>query len=154
MTADGFWAKTALRRRLSGPWLAVGLRVTSILLSLAVLWLAMEPLSRFVRLSLARVRYPYELEWMEGGIVPPIQVVRAGGPLYREPSLDFTPFIYAPAYYYVCALTSLVTGVGYFAPRLVSLLSILGCFALIGYWVRRETGSFVAGVAAAGLFSA
>ncbi len=105
-------------------------------------------------MALVRLRYPYELEWMEGGIVTHVQVVLSGRSIYRAPSLDFTPFIYTPLYYYVSALVSLVVGEGYFAPRLVSFLSILGAFTIMGYWVRRETDSIVAAFAAMGLFSA
>lgn len=145
---------SALIARLFGhrapPWQ----RVPSALLSLAIVIVAAIPIARFVGVALQRLNYPFELEWIESGTVSHIQVVLSGHQLYREPSLDFTPFIYAPLYYYVAALPSLIFGVGLLAPRLVSLLSTLGCFVLLGRWVRDETGDPVAGVAAAGLFSA
>jgi hypothetical protein len=122
-------------------------------LSLAIVVVSVMPLLRFVGLALQRLNYPFELEWIEGGTVGHIQVVLAGKQLYREPSLEFTPFIYAPLYYYVSALPTLVLGVGLLAPRLVSFVSILGCFVLLGRWVRDETGDAAAGVAAAGLLS-
>ncbi len=123
------------------------------LISLAVVVIAAVPLARFVGVALQRINYPFELEWIESGTVSHIQVALSGHQLYREPSLEFTPFIYAPLYYYVAALPSLLFGVGLFAPRLLSLLSTLGCFVLLGRWVRDETGDAVAGIAAAGLFS-
>jgi hypothetical protein len=123
-------------------------------LALAIALLAAFPVVRFAVIAFTRVNYPFELEWMEGGIVDHIRVVLAGQPLYREPSLAFTPFIYAPAYYYVSAVFSWVFGVGFLVPRLVSLISILACFVLLAYWVRRETGDLLAGLVAAGLFAA
>ncbi len=101
-----------------------------------------------------RVSYPYPLEWCEGAIVVQIHRVLAGQHLYVEPSLEFTSYIYPPLYYYVSALPALVFGTGHFAPRLVSLLSILGCFVLLGRWVRDETDDPIAGLAAVGLLSA
>jgi hypothetical protein len=124
------------------------------LMTLTVVVLALFPIVRFMSIALARIRYPFELEWMEGGIIDHVRVLLSGQPLYREPSLAFTPFIYTPGYYYASALFSWLFGVGFFAARLVSLLSILGCMALLVSWVRRETGDLVAGVLGAGLFAA
>ena len=128
-------------------------RLLGALLSLATLIVAAIPMARFVGIALQRINYPFELEWIESGMMGHIQVVLSGQQLYREPSLEFAPFIYAPLYYYVSALPSLLFGVGLFAPRLVSLVSTLGCFVLLGRWVRDQTGDAVAGFAAAGLFS-
>jgi hypothetical protein len=109
---------------------------------------------QFVQVALARIPYPFDLEWMEGGIIGHVRRVMAGRNLYGPPSLEFTPFIYPPFYYYVSALASSILGSGYFAPRLVSLLSILGSFVVIGHWVRRESGDALAGLVAAAVFCA
>ena len=61
-----------------------------------------------------RARYPFELEWMEGGVLDHVRVVLSGQPLYRAPSVEFTPFIYTPFYYAVCAALARVFGVGFF----------------------------------------
>jgi hypothetical protein len=124
------------------------------LLTAIIVLASIVPLARFVQVALTRVGYPFDLEWCEGGILGHIRVVLAGQHIYREPSLEFTPYHYPPLYYYVSALPSLVFGAGHFAPRLVSLLSILGCFVLLGRWVRDETGDAVAGLAAVGLLCA
>lgn len=87
-----------------------------------------------------RLVYPFELEWMEGGTVTEIQVILAGRPLYQEPSLPFTPFLYPPLYYYVSAALARMVGVGLFAPRLVSILSTLGSMTLVARLVRAEGG--------------
>jgi hypothetical protein len=112
------------------------------------------PVARFLSTSLARISYPFDLEWCEGGTLGHIRMILAGHQPYQRPSFEFTPFLYTPLYYYVSALPALLLGAGHFAPRLVSLLSILGCFILLGRWVRNETGDSVAGVAAIGLLSA
>jgi hypothetical protein len=104
--------------------------------------------------ALVRMRYPFELEWMEGGVVDHVRVVLAGRPLYREPSLAFTPYIYTPLYYYVSALVSSVVGVGFFAPRLVSTLAMVGNMGMIAKLVRGESGDRLSALVAMGLFAA
>jgi len=136
----------AIQRRL--PTLLDRALTVALVLGLAL------PIWRFVSRLPARLSYPFELEWMEGGIISHIHVVLAGEPLYVAPSLHFTPFIYTPFYYYVCAAVSKVVGEGYFAARLVSSTAILGCFVLLFWWVWRETRSALAGFVAAGLFAA
>jgi len=129
-------------------------RSLELLLTAVIVVASIVPLARFVQVAVLRVGYPFDLEWCEGGTLAHIRVVLAGQPIYREPSLEFTPYLYPPLYYYVSALPSLLFGAGHFAPRLVSLLSILGCFVLLGRWVRDETDDPVAGLAAVGLLCA
>ena len=138
-----FWRHSAL----SG-------RGIEILLSLAIVVASALPVLRFVATALTRIGYPYDLEWCEGGTLAHIRVVLAGQHIYREPSLEFTPYLYPPLYYYVSALPSLILGAGHLAPRLVSFISILGSFVLLGRWVRDETDDPVAGMAAVGLLAA
>jgi hypothetical protein len=108
----------------------------------------------FVAIALLRIGYPFELEWMEGSMVAHIARVVAGQPLYVSPTLAFTPFAYPPLYFEVSALFARILGVGFVPLRLVSLLSSLGCMALIFLIVRRGSTSPWPGVAAACLFAA
>ena len=101
-----------------------------------------------------RISYPFELEWMEGGVLDHVRRVLAGQPLYVKPSIEFIPFIYTPFYYYVSAGFSKIAGNGFGPLRLVSFFSSLGCFGIIYAFVRRESGSIIAGAASAGLFAA
>ncbi len=101
-----------------------------------------------------RLRYPFELEWMEGAVLDHVRVVLSGQPLYRAPSVGFTPFLYTPFYYAVCAVIARVFGVGFVVARVVSVASILGSFLLIADFVRRETKDRTASIAAAGMFAA
>jgi 4-amino-4-deoxy-L-arabinose transferase-like glycosyltransferase len=108
----------------------------------------------FLYVALRRAAYPFDLEWMEGGMVESVRRILAGGPLYAAPSLDFVPFIYTPLFYYLSAGVSLVTGPGYLPLRLVAIASTAACLALLFLIVRRETGKLVPAVCAAGLFAA
>ncbi len=108
----------------------------------------------FCYVGLRRMAYPFELEWMEGGILAHVQRVLAGESVYTAPSLLWTAFIYNPLYYFVAAAAARVTGEGLFALRLVSFLSTLGCLALLYRLAERQTRSPIAGLLAAGFFAA
>ena len=99
--------------------------------------------------ALLRMGHPFELEWMEGGTLQHVQRVRAGQPLYVEPSLAFVPFIYAPLYYHASAASAALLGDGFAPLRLVSLLASVGAWALVAGIVRRETRDREAAVLAA-----
>jgi hypothetical protein len=116
--------------------------------------LAVAYIGYYLSLAAIRLRYPFELEWMEGGSVEHVGRLLAGQQLYQAPSLEFTPFIYAPFYYYVAAAFSSVMGLSFFSLRLVSVLASMGLFALVFLLVRRETSRPIAGLLAAGLAAA
>lgn len=101
-----------------------------------------------------RMAYPFELEWMEGGMVDAVRRLLAGQPLYVPPSLEYVPFIYAPLYFYVSAAASAVLGVGFLPLRFVSFAASLGQFALLFLLARRTAGSAVAGLLSVGLYAA
>lgn len=108
----------------------------------------------YVALACARMTYRYELEWIEGASVEYVGRILDGKQLYVEPSIEFTPYLYPPLYFYVSALVAKVTGLGFLPLRLVSFVSSVGCFALIFLFVRRETSSSFFGTLGAGLFAA
>ena len=45
-----------------------------------------------------RFVYPYDLEWMEGGMLAHALRLADGQPLYAPPSVDFIPYLYTPGY--------------------------------------------------------
>jgi hypothetical protein len=102
----------------------------------------------------ARILYPFELEWLEGGSLDHVRRVLEGRRLYGPPSLEFTPFMYTPLYYYASAAAAAALGLGLPALRLVSLLSSLATLLLLADLARRETGRPLAGLLAAGLYAA
>jgi 4-amino-4-deoxy-L-arabinose transferase-like glycosyltransferase len=124
------------------------------IIRLLVLAMAMAYILLYLFLALLRISYPYELEWVEGAMVEHVQRVLAGQPLYVAPGVDWVAAIYPPLYYYLSAAVAGISGIGFLPLRLVSLLSSLGCFALLYAFVRKETGRASAGVIAAGLFAA
>ncbi len=109
---------------------------------------------QFYIVALSRISYPYELEWMEGAIVDHVLRIMQNLPLYGPPSMEFTPFIYTPLYYYVSAWMSEFVGEGFVALRIVSLLSSTGCLILLGMIILRETKSTFSSIIAAGIFAA
>lgn len=108
----------------------------------------------FVGVAALRVGYPFELEWMEGGMLGQVRWLLAGHRLYGPPSVGFVPFIYMPLYTYVSAGSCAMAGVGFLPMRLVSVAATLGSLGLIHRLVSLETGSRFAGAMAAGLFAA
>lgn len=132
-------------------WLrAAGFR----LLRPLVVLFALGPIGVYLVLGIIHLRYPFEIEWMEGGIVDVVRRVVAGQKIYVKPTVDFVPYIYAPLYFYVAGAFAKVLGVGFFSARLVSFLASLGVIALVFRFVQRDTKSLFAAVAAAGLFAA
>jgi hypothetical protein len=136
----GIQAETGLR------WLVLG--VSSFVMLL------------FVVTALERVRYPYELEELEGYVF--LTALRAfhGQAIYPHPSLAFIPYMYPPLYYYVCAALGKVAGMSISTMRLVSILSTLGCFAAVATLVGTEGPGqrggmrrFLPAIAAAGLYA-
>jgi hypothetical protein len=108
----------------------------------------------YVAIALLRLRYPFELEWLEGTTLEHVRRVLAGEPLFVAPSMEFVPLLYPPLYYYLTAGVAQVLGDGFVPLRLVSFVASVGCFALLFDLVRRETGSPYAGAIAATLFVA
>ncbi|HUG53940.1 MAG TPA: hypothetical protein VMR21_10070 [Vicinamibacteria bacterium] len=82
-----------------------------------------------------RITYPFDLEWMESGMMSHVLRLSEGRPLYGPPSLDFVPFAYAPLYPAVAAALSPLTGVSYAAARAVSvagfLLALVAAYAFL-----------------------
>lgn len=106
----------------------------------------------FVIMSVIRMNYPFELEWMEGGSVDHTQRIINGQGIYVEPSLEFIPYIYTPLYYYISALFSLIFGVGLLPLRLVSIISTLLTGIFIYLIVKNETRNDFSSIISTGLF--
>lgn len=116
----------------------------------AALW----HLLTFITVAWLRLPHRYQLEWMEGGSVEHVRRILSGRSLYAEPAIEFIAFIYTPLYFYFGAALAWLTGPELAPLRLISLIAALGCLALIGTWVWRETGQMLAALLAAGLFAA
>jgi Dolichyl-phosphate-mannose-protein mannosyltransferase len=133
----------------------VELRGRSIPLARALVVVAsLVPTAVYLYVALHRIGYPYELEWLEGGAVEIVRRVAEGQAIYVRPSVHYVPYPYTPLYFWVSGALAHVNGVGFLPLRLVSLLSSLGCCAVLIRIVWSETGDPVAGILASGLFTA
>jgi hypothetical protein len=135
-----------------------------VLTALRVLLAALSALmvALFVYTALRRMHFAYEYDWIEDGMLASVRHLRSGLPLYSAPTTAFTPYLYTPIYLHAAAALSRLTGLGYAPLRLLSLLSTLGCCAVIYLLVYRETNEILerlarrhlAALAAVGLFAA
>ena len=127
--------------------LLAGLTVLAVLAALGYLAVYFYIASR-------RMGYPYELEWIESGFAGQVGRILSGRSVYGPPSVEFTPFLYTPLYFYLSAAAAKIVGAGFLPLRLVSILSSLiaigGIFALVFRRNRNLTASFLA----AGLLAA
>ena len=79
----------------------------------------------FLYTSVNRIFYPFDLEWMEGGMLLHGLRVMEGKNLYVEPSSDFIPFIYPPLYSWFLAMGGWIWELDYPIGRGISFLSTL-----------------------------
>jgi hypothetical protein len=106
-----------------------------------------------VRTVAPRVWYPYDLEWMEGGMLAHSARVADGLPLYVQPEAGFIPFIYPPLYPWLMGLLSgCGLPIGYPMGRLISLVGVAAAALALVLAVRREGGGWSLGVGGAALF--
>ncbi|NOT32651.1 MAG: hypothetical protein HOP12_00600 [Candidatus Eisenbacteria bacterium] len=116
--------------------------------------LALVAAASFLFLAAHRVPYPLELDYIEGALLDHVARLAAGQSIFVEPSMNFITLAYMPGYTALCALVAQVTGVEFWVPRAISLLSMLLLALLVVRVIRRETGDTTLGVAGAGLLLA
>jgi hypothetical protein len=108
----------------------------------------------FLYTAHGRMRYPFSLDQIEGGLLTSLWRIAHGFPLYTKPTLDFVPYLYPPVYLYLAAALSNVTGIGYATLRLLSVLSSLGSMCVIYAIILYETKRHLPSLSGAGLFAA
>ena len=102
--------------------------------------LALGYLLAFLYISTQRLTTPFELEWMEGGMLAHALRLKEGLAIYAPPSLDFVPFFYTPGYPSLLYwLDALGLDLSFTLARSVSLLSTLGTMGLIYWVIQKET---------------
>ncbi len=129
------------RRRTHVNWARVAFRFCAAL--------AVAHVVAFLCVALLRWRYPYDLEWMEGGQLVQSYEILAGRFPYRAPSADYIAFPYQPLYAAVVAALGWIFGLSLPLARAVSIASTLACAGLVGRAVWRETGDRSYGLLAA-----
>lgn len=130
-------------------WARVVVEVPPVVLALGIAALFAETVA-------GRIGYPFDLEWMEGGMLVHAWRVLHGLPLYVKPSSDFIPFIYPPLYVWTVAAVGKVFGLGYAAGRAVSVAgtvaAALALVAAVRLEPERGRGRWAMAIGAAGLF--
>lgn len=139
-------------------------RLIRIAWALPWLLVALPALYQILLLATAiagRVGYPYDLEWMEGGMLHHAQRIQDGLGIYGPPSIDFIPYLYTPLYPSLLALLGGVVGLTYQLGRALSVLSLI---ALLGVSVfslaskrhahARHAPAVAAAILGYGLFAA
>lgn len=84
-----------------------------------------------------RFAYPFDLEWMEGGMLAHAARLTEGQSIYPPPSIDFIPYLYTPLYPTLLALLGSVFGISYQLGRAISVAAILAVVALLAVALRR-----------------
>ncbi|MEE2789186.1 MAG: glycosyltransferase family 39 protein [Myxococcota bacterium] len=108
----------------------------------------------FIYVSFGRLTFPFDLEWMEGGMLMHAVRLSEGRHIYAPPSTEFVPFFYTPGYAYVVSFLSGLTGdVSFVLGRSVSLCSTLVTFGLL-YWIVRRESTWLYAVLSVGLYAA
>ena len=103
--------------------------------------LSLVVLGGFLFTTIPRLGYPYDLEWMEGGMLLHGLRVMNGEPLYGPPGPDFIPFIYPPLYSWLLALGGSIFGLDYWIGRSLSLLGSLVATGALIWALRKERSS-------------
>jgi hypothetical protein len=86
-----------------------------------------------------RFAYPYDLEWMEGGMLAHAARLAEGHSIYPPPSIEFIPYLYTPLYPALLAALGSVAGISYQLGRAVSVAAILAVCALAAVALGRAT---------------
>ena len=106
----------------------------------------------------ARLNHPFDLEWMEGGMLAHAWRVMQGQPMYVEPSAEFIPYVYPPGYAWCLAALGGWTDLGHPLGRAVSLLGTLSAAAaVLVFAVKHDenwVGSWISGAFGAVIFLA
>ncbi len=132
-----------------GPSMQRIVQALAVLLAL----LASAMIAFFAIASIRRLTYPFPLDSIEGSMALGVTRVINGLPLYLQPNFHFIPYMYSPAYFSVAGWAAKLLGPGLVPLRLVSMLSTIGCFALIALQVFAETGNRLAALVGAGLYA-
>jgi len=108
-----------------------------------------------------RFGYPYDLEWMEGGLLHHALRIRNGVGIYVPPSIDFIPYLYTPLYPALLALFGGWFGLDYQLGRAFSVAALIGIASIAiatltsKRFAHARLGPALAGAALAlGLFAA
>jgi hypothetical protein len=102
--------------------------------------------------AIPRILYPYDLDFVEDGILMASLRLANNQPIFVPPQADFVPHVYMPLYSWLGAVFFKVVGPSYLPLRLLSFAAVISTAGFI-YWIaRREGGPGWLGLVCAGLF--
>lgn len=99
----------------------------------------------------ARVSYPFDLEWMEGGMLAHAWRLTHGLPLYPEAGPEWIPYVYPPGYPALLAALAPLAGLEYAPGRIVSVFGVCAAAGILAATVARR-GSWLVGLVCAAVF--
>lgn len=102
--------------------------------------------------ALPRVFYPYDLDFIEDGMLMASYRMANSQPVFMAPNAEFVPHVYMPLYSWLGGLLFTVTGPGFAPLRLLSLAAVIVIGGLIFWIARYETEQGWLGIVCAGLF--
>jgi hypothetical protein len=108
----------------------------------------------YLVLAIARVLYPYDLDFLEEAVLMQAWRVAQSQPVYVAPGADYTSLNYPPLYTWLGGLLLKLTGPGFLPLRLLSLAATLATAVLIYKIGRRESQDKLIGLLCAALFLA
>lgn len=111
------------------------------------LLLAVALVARLGALFVVRVPYPYDLEWMEGGMMVHAWRIQHHLPIYTAPSADWIPFIYPPGYAALLAAAGSLFGLTPAVGRCISLVGAFAAASALVYAVRERPTLALCGAA-------
>jgi len=107
----------------------------------------------FVVLGFIRMKVPFQIEVCEGALLDQTYRLFAGQKMFVPPGMEYVPHNYPPFYFYLAAVVSKFTGIGFAPLRLISIFSTVGIFVVLFKLAFFETKSWKAGLIASGLFA-
>lgn len=123
-------------------------------LSIVVL-AGMVAIGNVLFVAATRIRFPYDIEWMEGGVLMQAERLGLGESIYPPPGATFVPFFYPPLYPGLLAVLGHLTGgVTYALARSVSFGSTVLGVGLGAMAIRRATRRPTLALLGAGLSAA
>lgn len=102
--------------------------------------------------ALPRIAYPYDLDFIENGMLMQSLRHAEGQPVFIAPSGEFAPNVYMPLYSWLGGLLFQLTGPGYAPLRTLSFAATIVTTGLIFYITYRESQKRWVALACAGLY--
>ena len=114
-------------------------------MSIRLLVLFSAFLIQLLWVTAGRVGYPFEIEWMEGGMLTHAIRLAEGQAIYAQPSASFVPFFYTPGYpALLAAFGQIFGGVDFALARAVSLAAtLITMWLLFQLFVERQMCALV-----------